>query len=136
MAAIKKQSDIKVGAIVASDGLAPGLAEAELYDQRHMDRIGNKQEFEVSASCMIAYGTLMLLDQRNYGLFSITAFSAVAMSGWVFVPNNSFGGLTDGNSGSTIVMYLVNFFEFSSTTLSLAEISSMAPTAGGQYHWA
>jgi amino acid transporter len=30
-------------------------------------------------------------------------------------------------------MYLINFFGFSFIALSLAEMSSMAPTAGGQY---
>ena len=57
------------------------------------------------------------------------------MGGWIFVPNNSLSGLVDGNTGGTIVMYLINFFAFSSIIFSLAEMSSMAPTSGGPYHW-
>ncbi|KAK4890581.1 hypothetical protein LTR27_010743 [Elasticomyces elasticus] len=65
------------------------------------------------------------------------------MGGWIFVPNsvirkgvsNSLSGLVDGNTGGTIVMYLINFAAFSTIILSLAEMASMAPTAGGQYHW-
>ena len=56
---------------------------------------------------------------------------------WLLIRNsNSLGGLVDGNTGGTIVMYLINFAAFSTIILSLAEMASMAPTAGGQYHWA
>lgn len=34
-----------------------------------------------------------------------------------------------------IWMFLGSFICFGSIVLSLAEMSSMAPTAGGQYHW-
>ncbi|KAK5125447.1 hypothetical protein LTR85_000556 [Meristemomyces frigidus] len=73
---------------------------------------------------------------RNFQLTSITAFSVVAMGGWIFVPNNSTSALIDGNTGGTIALYLVNFGAFFTIMLSLAEMASMAPTAGGQYHWA
>ena len=33
-------------------------------------------------------------------------------------------------------MFLGSYFCFGTIVLSLAEMSSMAPTAGGQYHWA
>lgn len=88
-------------------------------DYAHMARLGKKQQFD-----------------RNFQLLSITAFSVVAMGGWIFVPNNAFWGLVDGNTGGTITMYLINFAAFSSINFSLAEMASMAPTAGGQYHWA
>lgn len=88
-------------------------------DDADMDRLGKTQEFD-----------------RGYRILSITAFTVVAMIGWVFVPNSTTSALIDGNTGGTIVMYLVNFVSFLFITLSLAEMASMAPTAGGQYHWA
>ena len=92
--------------------------EATREDTAHMVRLGKKQQFD-----------------RNFQLLSITAFSVVAMGGWIFVPNNAFWGLVDGNTGGTIAMYLANFASFATIIISLAEMSSMAPTAGGQYHW-
>ncbi|KAF7194035.1 putative amino-acid permease C15C4.04c [Pseudocercospora fuligena] len=88
-------------------------------DDMDMYRLGKKPEFD-----------------RNYQLLSITAFTTVAMVGWIYVPNSTTSALIDGNTGGTITMYLVNFAAFTTITLSLAEMASMAPTAGGQYHWA
>ncbi|KAK4539218.1 hypothetical protein LTR36_000873 [Oleoguttula mirabilis] len=88
-------------------------------DLVHMERLGKKQQFD-----------------RNFQLTSITSFSVVAMGGWIFVPNNATSALIDGNTGGTIALYLVNFGAFFTIMLSLAEMASMAPTAGGQYHWA
>ena len=92
------------------------IGEEKFTDNAHMTRLGKKQQFD-----------------RNFQLLSITAFSVVAMGGWIFVPNNSIYGLVDGNTGGTITMYLINFAAFSTIIMSLAEMSSMAPTAGGQY---
>lgn len=39
-------------------------------------------------------------------------------------------------TGGAIVFFFVNFFGFLPTALSLAEMASMAPTAGGQYQYA
>ncbi|KAK5743954.1 hypothetical protein LTR17_002292 [Elasticomyces elasticus] len=118
----------------SKDETAGNAKRMDYDDQTHMQRLGKTQEFD-----------------RNFRLLSITAFSVVAMGGWIFVPNNSLSGLVDGNTGGTIVMYLINFAAFSTIILSLAEMSSMlvlldealakvdrqhrAPTAGGQYHW-
>lgn len=93
--------------------------ESAAKDDMDMYRLGKKPEFD-----------------RNYRLLSITAFTVVAMVGWVFVPNSTTSALIDGNTGGTITMYLVNFAMFTTIILSLAEMASMAPTAGGQYHWA
>lgn len=100
------------------DGLDPekNSNEALVRDNADMDRLGKKQEFD-----------------RGYRLLSITAFTVVAMVGWIFVPNSTTSALIDGNTGGTIVMYLVNFAAFLFITLSLAEMASIAPTAGGQY---
>lgn len=93
--------------------------DALVRDNADMDRLGKTQEFD-----------------RGYRLLSISAFTVVAMVGWIYVPNSTTSALVDGNTGGTIVMYLVNFAAFFFINLSLAEMASMAPTAGGQYHWA
>ena len=45
-------------------------------------------------------------------------------------------GLVNGGPAGLIWSFIWVFFGFFPVILSLAEMSSMAPTAGGQYHWA
>lgn len=44
-------------------------------------------------------------------------------------------GLSDGGPAGLIWSFVWTWFGFSTVMLSLAEMASMAPTAGGQYHW-
>lgn len=84
-------------------------------DQRDMQRMGKEQEFK-----------------RNFNWFSSIAFTSCTMGTWEFVFVNNFQGLVDGGRAGTFWGYcwvmLGQFF----VVLSLAEMSSMAPTAGGQ----
>lgn len=84
-------------------------------DQRDMQRMGKEQEFK-----------------RNFNWFSSIAFTSCTMGTWEFVFVNNFQSLVDGGRAGTFWGYcwviLGQFF----VVLSLAEMSSMAPTAGGQ----
>ncbi|KAK5137655.1 hypothetical protein LTR08_007950 [Meristemomyces frigidus] len=80
-----------------------------------MDRLGKKQELK-----------------RNFRLLSIFSFMCVAMSTWVFVISASTGGLAAGGTGGFIAVYIGSCFVYFPIVLSLAEMSSIAPTAGGQ----
>lgn len=84
-------------------------------DQRDMQRMGKKQEFK-----------------RNFNWFSSIAFTSCTMGTWEFVFINNFQSLVDGGRAGMFWSYcwviLGQFF----VVLSLAEMSSMAPTAGGQ----
>ena len=44
-------------------------------------------------------------------------------------------GLGNGGSAGLIYMYIIVVVLFGITNISMAEMASMAPTAGGQYHW-
>ncbi|KAI1609776.1 amino acid transporter [Exophiala viscosa] len=87
-------------------------------DDRDMARMGKKQEF-----------------QRNFNWISSVGFTSCTMGTWEFVALNNFQMLVDGGTAGMFWSYcwviLGQFF----IVLSLAEMSSMAPTAGGQYHW-
>lgn len=48
-----------------------------------------------------------------------------------FIPINSVSAIKVAGTGGTIVMFIGNFFGFLTIVLSLAEMSSIAPTAGG-----
>ncbi|KAK3643035.1 hypothetical protein LTR56_010409 [Elasticomyces elasticus] len=103
----------------------------DMMDRIDMDRLGKKQELK-----------------RNFRLISIFSFMCVAMSTWVFVINASTSGLAAGGTGGFIAVYIASSFVYFPIVLSLAEMSSIAPTAGGQaslimqyaeiaanYHW-
>ena len=44
-------------------------------------------------------------------------------------------GLTNGGLAGMVWMFLITLVGFSTAILSMAEMASMAPTSGGQYHW-
>lgn len=88
-------------------------------DDNDMQRIGKTQQF-----------------RRNFQLASILAFSVITISGWVYVPSTVEYGLASGQTGGLFTMYMVSFGGLFLVVLCLAEMASIAPTAGGQYHWA
>ena len=88
------------------------------YDQLDMQRMGKKQEL-----------------RRNFRLLSSIAFTSCVMGTWeILLCANNEGLLLSGPAGvfwSLIFAYIGQMF----VVLSLAEMASIAPTAGGQYHW-
>lgn len=44
-------------------------------------------------------------------------------------------GLIDGGTAGLIWMYFICWIGFICVNTSMAEMGSMAPTSGGQYHW-
>ncbi|KAE8154092.1 amino acid transporter [Aspergillus avenaceus] len=87
-------------------------------DQKDMWRVGRDQELN-----------------RNFRFLSVLGFSAVLMCTWEAVLFGSENGLTNGGKGGMIYTYLGGLIGFSFVILSMAEMASMAPTSGGQYHW-
>ncbi|KAF2155465.1 putative GABA permease [Myriangium duriaei CBS 260.36] len=69
---------------------------------------------------------------RSYSLFSYTC---IVMSTWEYLVFSLTAGLTNGGRGGLFWSYLIELALISLVTASLAEMASMAPTAGGQYHW-
>ena len=88
------------------------------YDQRDMQRMGKKQELH-----------------RNFRLLSSIAFTSCVMGTWeILLCANNQGLLIAGPAGvfwSLVWAYIGQLF----VVLSIAEMASIAPTAGGQYHW-
>ncbi|RJE24713.1 permease, partial [Aspergillus sclerotialis] len=87
-------------------------------DKKDMWRVGRDQELN-----------------RNFRFLSVLGFAAVLMCTWEAVLFGASYGLTDGGKGGMIYTYLGGLFGFSFVILSMAEMASMAPTSGGQYHW-
>ncbi|KAH8701089.1 amino acid/polyamine transporter I [Talaromyces proteolyticus] len=87
-------------------------------DRDDMLRIGREQELN-----------------RNFRFLSVLGFTAVLMCTWEAVLIGSSYGLTDGGAGGMIYTYIGGVLGFSAVVLSMAEMASIAPTSGGQYHW-
>ena len=87
-------------------------------DAADMRRMGKEQTFD-----------------RDYRFVSIAAFTEIATASWeigLFVLRP---GLVDGGRAGLLWSALWSFIGFGPIYLSMAEMASMAPIAGAQYHW-
>ncbi|KAF2855372.1 amino acid transporter [Plenodomus tracheiphilus IPT5] len=73
--------------------------------------------------------------RRAFRSFSILGFSMVVLSTWEAILVTAVFALTNGGTAGLIWGYLIVMVGFGFVVASLAEMASMAPTAGGQYHW-
>ncbi|KAJ4369571.1 hypothetical protein N0V83_005333 [Neocucurbitaria cava] len=72
---------------------------------------------------------------RNFRFVSIFGFSMILMASWETMLGTAGIGLIDGGTAGMIWMYLIVWIGFICVNTSMAEMGSMAPTSGGQYHW-
>ncbi|KAJ3475941.1 hypothetical protein NLG97_g9290 [Lecanicillium saksenae] len=87
-------------------------------DTRQMKRMGRHQELV-----------------RHYRLFSMVSFIGMATASWERTLYQITPALRDGGLPQLIWSNLWIFAAFTPVAVSLAEMSSMAPIAGAQYHW-
>ncbi|KAF4993990.1 hypothetical protein FGRMN_6121 [Fusarium graminum] len=87
-------------------------------DRADMYRMGKTQEMK-----------------RNFRFLSIFGFSMILMASWEFSLSVSTIGLLNGGTAGLIWMFFVCWVGFLLVNTSMAEMASMAPTTGGQYHW-
>lgn len=95
-----------------------GIKTGTVDDAKDMHRLGRAQEFK-----------------RNFRSFSVLGLSSVIMATWVAFLGSSSFSLVNGGLAGTVWVYIAIWIFTIPVTLSLAEMASMAPTSGGQYHW-
>ncbi|KAF2475067.1 amino acid transporter [Lindgomyces ingoldianus] len=103
---------------LSEDEAAVSMKKGTGADRQNMWRMGKVQEL-----------------RRNFRFVSIFGFSMILMACWEIVLSTSGIGLTNGGTGGLIWTYLFSWMGFICVTISMAEMGSMAPTSGGQYHW-
>jgi choline transport protein len=111
---------------VRQGSIEPGASDDSLSDRHHgtyhdvrdMGRLGKKQEF-----------------MRNFRFYSILGFTSTLMATWEAMLASSAIGLIDGGTGGLIWSYLGTIIFMTCVIASMADMASMAPTSGGQYHW-
>lgn len=112
--------NVDVDVIELTDVTA-GAIEQKLgtkYDQRDMVRMGKRQEL-----------------RRNFQFFSIWGYAVILGCTWEWGLASGVFSLTNGGTAGAIWMFLIVCFCMSFVMLSMAEMASIAPTSGGQYHW-
>ena len=87
-------------------------------DRLNMHRMGKTQEL-----------------RRNFSFIPTFGFSAVLMISWEAMLNATSYSIPNGGLPAMIWMYVVSLFGMGAAVVSMAEMASMAPTSGGQYHW-
>ncbi|KAE8349947.1 amino acid transporter [Aspergillus coremiiformis] len=91
-----------------------------LNDQRDMHRMGKKQELRVG---------------RNFRLVNTIGFTSCVMGTWEILLTSNTQGLKAGGRPGLLWSLIWSYCGQTFIVLSMAEMSSIAPTAGGQYHW-
>ncbi|KAJ9603546.1 hypothetical protein H2200_011732 [Cladophialophora chaetospira] len=101
-----------------SDDVVLGKKEGTSRDVEDMKRMGKEQLFK-----------------RNFGFLSIFGFAMILMQTWQALLGTIVFGLGNGGTAGLIYLYIIVVIFFTLVNISMAEMASMAPTAGGQYHW-
>ncbi|KAK4505064.1 hypothetical protein PRZ48_003027 [Zasmidium cellare] len=94
------------------------LHDVHQIDENNMTRMGRKQELK-----------------RQFSPLAMIGFSLVMAVTWQATLFGTAFSLPNGGPAGAIIMYLFVVVGLTFTSLSLAEMASLAPTAGGQYHW-
>ncbi|KAK8908822.1 hypothetical protein QC760_003170 [Botrytis cinerea] len=87
-------------------------------DKHDMDVLGKKQEL-----------------RRNFKFINMLGLSSTAIASWeILLPLFAYS-LEDGGTADMFWGFIVGTFGMSLVYASIAEMASISPTAGGQYHW-
>lgn len=73
---------------------------------------------------------------RNFRFISTLGFACTLMSTWEIALMTSFYGLLNGGTAGLVWGYFVVWLGYMLVFATIAEMASIAPTSGGQYHWA
>ncbi|KAI0877825.1 amino acid transporter [Hypoxylon argillaceum] len=74
--------------------------------------------------------------KRQYGLWGIAGVALTVDNAWAALGSSISVSILSGGPPGVIFGLVVSFFWYSFIGLSLAELASSVPTAGGVYHWA
>ncbi|KAJ5946623.1 hypothetical protein N7454_003462 [Penicillium verhagenii] len=73
--------------------------------------------------------------ERSFGSLSILSLSLTLLSSWESVANSFESGLVNGGPAGLVWGMVLSIIGTMAMALSLAELASMCPRAGAQYHW-
>ncbi|KAG9769434.1 Choline transport protein [Exophiala dermatitidis] len=94
------------------------LDRQHMNDEELLAALGHKQEL-----------------RREFSLWSLGALCLCLMATWEALSSAVAAALVSGGAPCLFYNYIISFMGTLATACSLAEIASIWPTAGGQYHW-
>lgn len=94
--------------------MKPGTAT----DEHDMHRMGKKQQLS-----------------RQFHALSIFALTTLVMFTWQAILSTAVFSIINGGRGGSVYLFIATWAFTVPVVVSLAEMASMAPTSGGQYHW-
>ncbi|KAK3680175.1 hypothetical protein LTR78_000552 [Recurvomyces mirabilis] len=97
---------------------ATGMHSGTEADAVDMARLGRTQEL-----------------RRNFKSLSVLGLSVTTMATWSALLLTNFFVMVNGGLAGAVWTYLASWIFTFALAASLAEMASMAPTSGGQYHW-
>ncbi|KAF4547385.1 Amino acid permease-like protein 12 [Elsinoe fawcettii] len=137
MSLLQRDSDEALGVPTPKSSKSPARSgEIEVVDngapqEKKIDALGCNENDRLD---MIRMGKQQQF-RRIFRQFSLVCFAAISMATWEFILIANEAGLTDGGRGGFFWTYIFTCAGFFTICASIAEMSSIAPTAGGQYHW-
>ncbi|KAI7662744.1 amino acid permease [Hortaea werneckii] len=97
---------------------ATGRPTGTAHDYTDMHRLGRTQEL-----------------RRTFRSLSVLGLAVTTMSSWVALLVTSRFSLINGGLAGSVWVFFATWVCTGTLVGSLAEMASMAPTSGGQYHW-
>ncbi|KAJ6060988.1 hypothetical protein N7444_001684 [Penicillium canescens] len=134
--------ELKNRASVISRGEVRSGMSIQGCDNAHLRRMGKKPVLKVCAEvypvhdAMESKSLTFLSGQRNFGILSILGFSCTVLGTWEGMLGTFLSPVTNGGPGGAVYAFIFAWVGTICIFVVLAELASMAPTAGGQYHWA
>jgi choline transport protein len=117
-----RASDLENDALVSEK-------QGTLRDVENMKRLGKDQVFEVRIRSP-SPTTYAKSSKRNFGFLGIFGFAMILMNTWQALLGVVAFGLGNGGSAGLIYIFIIVVVFFGIVNISMAEMASMAPTAG------
>ncbi|KAJ9667320.1 hypothetical protein H2201_002521 [Coniosporium apollinis] len=110
------------------------MANATEMIQMHDVHLAPKPGTQADAMDMRRMGKLQELN-RLYTCMTLVGYAVIVGLAWPFALVTGALALTNGGAAGAIWVFLAVAVGMFSVVVSMAEMASIEPTAGGQYHW-
>ena len=109
--------------------------DMENNDQTHSAHLSEKDRGTAHDDHMMRMMGKKQVLNRNFRFISTLGFACTLMSTWEIELGSSLFGLLNGGKAGLVWGYLFCWAGYCLVFASVAEMASISPTSGGQYHW-
>lgn len=132
-------SDV-IGTVIWGMELTFKRVERGRKEESHCDKMGKDSIHILEEEKPADYNVGLDYDnnlgsKKDFGPFTILSLGYVVCNSWIAVAATLIIGISQGGFMTVIYGLLCGFVFMGSSAVSLAELASVYPTAGGQYHW-